>query len=176
MKDTIKHAGALIVVVLLVWLIGNFLVSIAGTTSQPGPQITDDGESLHASGAETATGTGTVTAYLPGGVNGVVVTLDVTAAATEVGDLLDVYVQTKADGTNWLDVCHFTQVLGNGGAKRYVDKIHATGAVTAFETGSALGAAAQRDIMGKQWRCRWTVTDAGADNASWTFSVYAQPM
>ncbi len=45
--------------------------------------------------------------------------LDVTAAATEVGDLLDVYLQHSFDGgTTWDDFVHFTQVLGDGGAKK----------------------------------------------------------
>jgi hypothetical protein len=146
------------------------------TTAQPGPQIYEDAVTLHASGAETETGNGTVTGALPGGINGVILTLDVTAAATAVDDTLDVYVQTKVDGNNWLDVAHFTQVLGNGGAKRYVDKIHAHGSVALFETGSALAESAQRDLIGKDWRCRWAITDTAPDNASFTFSVTALPM
>ena len=44
--------------------------------------------------------------------------LNVTAAATEVDDTLDVYIDTSYDGgTTWVNVGHFTQVLGNGGVK-----------------------------------------------------------
>ncbi len=99
--------------------------------------------------------------------------LDVTAAATEVGDTLDVFVQTTVDGTNWIDIVHFTQVLGNGGAKRYFSKISATLALTEFENGTALGAAAVRNITGSRYRVRWAITDAGTVNASFNFAVYA---
>ena len=102
--------------------------------------------------------------------------LDVTAAATDAGDLLDVFVQTTIDGTNYVDIAHFTQVLGNGGAKRYFTKVIASVATAEFENATALGAAAVRNLMGIYYRVRWTVTDAGTDNASWTFAVYATPM
>ena len=119
---------------------------------------------LQASAEQTATGTGTAT-ICPQASEAIAFTLDVTAAATDVGDLLDVYVQTKIDGTNWVDVVHFTQVLGNGGAKRYMAKIIAGVATAEFENGTALGAAAVRNLMGTEYRVRWTVTDAGSDNA-----------
>jgi len=130
---------------------------------------------LSASAAKTVTGNGS-SVRLPGMVNGFAFVLDLTAAATDVGDLLDVYVQTKIDGTNWLDVVHFTQCLGNGGTKRYVSKIVAGAACAEFENGSALGAAGKRDLLGDEWRARWTVVDAGTDDASFTFSVTACPM
>lgn len=111
-----------------------------------------------------------------GRVEAVAFVLDVTAAATAVDDTLDVYIQSKLDGTNWVDVQRFTQILGNGGAKRYFAKIIRDAALTEFENGAALGAAAKRDLVGAQWRARWVVTDAGAANASFTFSVVAVPM
>ena len=50
-----------------------------------------------------------------------VVTLDVTAAATAAGDILDVYVDTSFDGgTTWVNLGRFTRVLGNGGAKKFI--------------------------------------------------------
>lgn len=138
---------------------------------------------LVASAASTATSTGTTAVELltrfGGGTPAVPLTaiafvLDVTAAATEVGDTLDVYVQTKLDGTNWVDVVHFTQILGNGSTKRVFAKIEPPTAMTAFENGTALGAAAVRALFGTQWRCRWVVVDGNA-NASFTFSVVAIP-
>ena len=102
--------------------------------------------------------------------------LDVTAAATAIDDVLDVYVQTQLDGTNWVDVVRFTQVLGNGSAVRYFAKIERGTSVTEFENGTGLGAAAARDLFGERWRVRYVITDTGTDNASFTFSVVATAM
>jgi len=135
-----------------------------------------DALSLIASAARTAaTGSGSAV-RLPGMMNAVVFILDVTAAATDAGDLLDVYVQTKADWINWVDVVHFTQCSGTGSTKRYFAKLIANGALTEFENASALGAASARHIIGDDWRVRWAITDVGGDDASFTFSVWACPM
>lgn len=118
-------------------------------------------------------------------VNGITFTLDVTAAATDAQDLLDVYVQTKLDGTNWTDVVHFTQVLGNGGAVRHIGKVTAQLAETMFEVGSVLASGAVRNMLGDDWRVRWDVTEAGPPGATsgsgvgllaFTFSVTACPL
>ena len=55
----------------------------------------------------------TTAVTLPSSMTAVGLTLDVTAAATAAGDKLDVKVQTLIDGTNWVDVAYFAQVLGN---------------------------------------------------------------
>lgn len=126
---------------------------------------------LLADAARTATGTGdpvTLEGYLA-----LVFQLDLTAAATESGDTLDVYIQTTVDGTNWVDVFHFTQILGNGGAKRYFGKIVADAALTGFENATALSANSSRAIFGSDYRVRWDITDASTQNASFTFSVTA---
>lgn len=125
--------------------------------------------------ADAETGAFGSAVRLAGMVNGFAFILDVTAAATDVTDTLDVYVQTKIDGTNWVDVVHFTQVLGNGGEKRYIAKIAAGLATTEFEVGAALGAAAVRNLLGDEWRVKWVTVDADAD-ASFTFGVTAIPM
>lgn len=132
---------------------------------------------LVASAARTATSTGTTAVDLlsrPGGqpAKSIAFVLDVSAAATDAADTLDVFVQTKLDGTNWVDVVHFTQVLGNGGAKRFFAKIETDTAVTMFENGTALGAAAVRALFGREWRARWAIVDADADG-SFTFSLVA---
>jgi hypothetical protein len=107
-------------------------------------------------------------------VNAFAFVLDVTAAATAAGDHLDVYVQTKLDGTNWVDVVHFTQLDGNGGTKRYFEKVVAGPAFAGFENGTALGEGEVRDLAGNPWRVRYVVTDV--DDPSFTFSVVACPM
>ncbi len=128
---------------------------------------------LQASAAKTATGNGSevrmdvASAYA--------FTLDVTVDESTVADKLDVFVQTKLDGTNWTDVVHFTQHDGNAGAKRYVTKIASQLGEAEFEVGSALAEATVRDLMGDAWRVRWAVVD-DSGSASFTFSVTGVPM
>jgi hypothetical protein len=139
---------------------------------------------LRASGEVLADGNGTAV-RLWAMVNGVVFTLDVTAAETDAEDLLDVYIQTKLDGTNWTDVVHFTTVLGTGGVKRHIGKVTAQLAETMFEVGSALASGAVRNLLGDDWRVRWDVTEAGPPGdtsgsgvglLAFTFSVTACPL
>ena len=108
-------------------------------------------------------------------VEALALVLDVTAAAAASGDKLNVTVQTQLDGTNWADVARFTEIAGNGGAKRYFKKLTRSAALTEFENASALGAAAQRDLFGQQWRVKYVITDAGATASEFTFSVTAVP-
>ena len=116
-------------------------------------------------------------------LGGVMFVLDVTDANTDAEDKLDVYVQTMLDGTNWVDVVHFTQCAGNGGAKRYLAKITSQGAETMFESSTALAAGSVRNALGDQWRVRWDVTEAGPGGSGsgtgfveFTFSVTAIAM
>ena len=102
--------------------------------------------------------------------------LDVTAAATDAADTLDVKVQALTDGTNWEDVAYFTQCIGTGGAKRYIMKIAPGDVAQAeFEVGTALTAGNVRHLTGDAWRVTWVIVDADADGA-FTFSVTAIPM
>lgn len=125
--------------------------------------------------ARTTTGIGD--AVTIEGLSSLVLQLNLTAAATDAGDTLDVYVQTTLDaGSSWVDIYHFTQMLGNGGAKKYFGKLQADAALTEFENGSSLSAAGGRSIFGDSYRVRWEITDASTQNASFTFSVYANGM
>jgi len=133
-----------------------------------------DATALVASAARTETGNGT-SVRLPGMTNAMAFTLAVTADESTAADLLDVYVQTKLDGTNWTDVAHFTQHAGNTGAARYITKVTAQLATAEFEVGTALGAAAVRNLLGDEWRVRWAVVD-DSQAASFTFAVTACPM
>lgn len=118
----------------------------------------------------------TTAVRLPGMVNAIAFMLEVTAAATDAGDTLDVAVQTLLDGDDqWVDVVAFTQCLGNGGAKRHVGKIVAGVAETMFETGTALAAGSIRNLLGDSWRVKYTQVDADSDGA-FTFNVVAVPM
>lgn len=98
--------------------------------------------------------------------------LDVTAAATDAGDTLDVSVHTTLDGTNFFPVVSFTQVVGNGGAKRHIAKINSSAAQATFEAAAALAAGSVRNIIGDAWKVRYVQVDADND-ATFTFAVYA---
>lgn len=105
------------------------------------------------------------------------VQLDVTAAATDVGDTLDAYIDTSIDGgTKWNNIVHFTQVLGNGGAKTFVAciKNDNPGASAVFATTSDAAAGATRQIgFGDRIRFRTTTVDAGTANIGFTYSLKA---
>lgn len=106
-----------------------------------------------------------------------VCTLDVTVAATDAGDTLDVYIDTSFDGgVTWVNIGHFTQVLGNGGAKRLVMSfkaapIAASNCVVATTDQSA-GAALQIGL-GDRIRYRAANVNTSTVNNSFTFSLKA---
>jgi len=135
---------------------------------------------ITASAARTATGNGSAVALLEGfkECNGVIFVLDLTNAATDAGDTLDVFVQARLDNTpNWVDVVHFTQILGNGSDNlTYVAKVLTSGANTEFEIGSALGAASVRNLMAYDIRARWAIVDSGDADQTFTFSIWAVPV
>lgn len=130
---------------------------------------------LLASTVETATDTSSGM-RLPGIVNAVVFTLDVTAVATDVGDTLDVAIQTKVDGANWVDACAFTQILGNGIAVRLTMKVLANTAEGIYVSGASLAANAVRHVIGDEWRVSWAIVDSGDADQSFTFSAAAMVM
>ena len=135
-----------------------------------GAQVT-----LVSSAARTTSGTQAVTITAPNLYDSAVFFLSVSAAATEVGDTLDVYVQSSPDGgTTWDDFIHFTQVLGNGGAKKYLASwaqwITAESEMKA-PADAALAAGVLQGPVSSTWRVKWVVVDAGTANASFTFSV-----
>ena len=103
--------------------------------------------------------------------------LDVTAAASDVGDTLDVYIQSSVDGTTWDDFIHFTQVLGNGGAKKFRaahNSIITPTTALGPEADGTLAAGVKQGPLGSQFRIKYVIVDADAD-ASFTFSVKCQP-
>jgi len=136
---------------------------------------TYDATTLLASDARTTTSTGEAAVRLAGMVRAFAFTLDVTADESTGLDTLDVFVQTKADGSNWTDVVHFPQHVGNAGLKRYIEKVIAGPAFAGFEVGTALAAGEVRDMLGDDWRVRFEIND-DSGSASFTFSVTACPM
>ncbi len=131
---------------------------------------------LAASAARTASGNGS-TVFIGGYWKRLEVVLDVTAAAHEVGDTLDVYVDISPDGgTTWINAVHFTQVLGNGGAKKFVAVLDPTNPGTDVIDLSADCAAGKvrPAVWGTAIRERRVIADAGGDaDQSFTYSVKA---
>src|SRR5262245_31184675 len=77
---------------------------------------------LRASAAQAAAGTVTSDpVLLQRAFRELIVQLTVSEAGTDAGDTLDVYIDTSFDGgLTFVNIGHFTQVLGNGGAKKFV--------------------------------------------------------
>jgi hypothetical protein len=100
--------------------------------------------------------------------------LDVTAAGTLVGDTLDVYVQSSPDGgLTFDDFIHFTQVLGNGGAKQFTAAwsrdIAPTAALGPLKDGT-LAAGVNQGPVSRNGRVKWVIVNGGGTH-SFTFSV-----
>lgn len=130
---------------------------------------------LLASGLRSTTSTGETAVWLPGMVRAIAFVLDVTVDEQTAADLLDVYIQTLLDGTNWVDVVHFPQHAGNAGAARYFEKIAAGPAFAGFANSDALAAGNVRDLLGDKYRVRYTIVD-DSSSAAFTFSVVAKAM
>lgn len=101
--------------------------------------------------------------------------LNVTSAAAAAGDTLDVYIQASCDnGTTWDDFIHFTQVLGNGGAKKELFRWQGMIAPTtanAAPADAALAVGIKQGPHGSVWRVKYVVVDGGAHGQAFTFSV-----
>lgn len=98
--------------------------------------------------------------------------LSVTAAATEVNDTLDVFIDASIDEeATWINIVHFTQVLGNGGAKKFVAIAGPHNSDEFDVTADLAAGVVPRDLIGGVFRVRWTVVDPTGANASFTFNV-----
>lgn len=101
--------------------------------------------------------------------------LNVSSAAAAAGDTLDVYVQASSNGgTTWDDFVHFTQVLGNGGAKAYLTRWQGQIAPTTAQAApqdAAMSAGVAAGPHGTTWRVKWVVVSASAP--VFTFTVTA---
>jgi hypothetical protein len=134
-------------------------------------------QTLRASAAQATAGTVTGTAIaLQQAFKEMSVQLIVSAAGTDAADTLDAYIDTSFDGgTTWVNVGHFTQVLGNGGAKTFVMSFCNAnpGATAVVNVTSDASAGATRQIgFGSQIRYRGVMVDADA-NGSFTYELKA---
>ncbi len=103
--------------------------------------------------------------------------LDVTAAATEVDDTLNAYVQRKLPNGDYEDIASFTQVLGNGGAKTFRADVYAGASAGSFSASINDGALAAGSVADLAWgdklRVKWVQVDAGGSADSFSFTVDA---
>jgi hypothetical protein len=129
------------------------------------------------SGATDKGGQSVASVGLHGGVTAAEVLLTVTAAATAVGDTLNVYVQAAIDNASWDDIISFTQVLGNGGAKKFLARwqgqITPTTAMAAPAAATLAAGSVAQGPHGLVWRVQWVVVSASSP--SFTFSVMLTP-
>jgi len=136
-------------------------------SSHPEHQIYEDavsliGPAIHGIAA-AENGIGTIEAVMPGDMRGVLAYAEVEPNSV-VGDTFDLYIQTlfTCSGVpTWVDVIHFTQLLGNDAAVAMFDKIAISLDEGFFEIGTALAADAQRNLIGEKWRCRWDTVGVG---------------
>jgi hypothetical protein len=129
---------------------------------------------LIASAARTATaGTNGTAVTILGERKRYIFILAVTAAATDVDDTLDAYIDWSVDGTTYYNGGHFTQVLGNGGAKSEYMVFDATtpGVATVAVAADQASGAVLPSLFGAYVRLRYVIVNAGAANASFTFSL-----
>jgi len=103
--------------------------------------------------------------------------LDVSLAANVAGDKLNVFIQHSVDGTNFDDFVHFTEVLGDGGANRYlatwVRDVSPESEMKPLTDGSLSAGSVLQGPVGDIWRVKWVITDGGAHGQSFTFLVGA---
>lgn len=110
--------------------------------------------------------------YIGGERRRFVFVFDVTAAADAAGDTLDAYIDWSLDDSTYYNGAHFTQVLGNGGAKAFYTVFDATTGTTADADVSADQAANATvpTLFGPYVRGRYTLVDGGGTH-TFTFSL-----
>lgn len=123
-------------------------------------------------GAQTKTTDLTNQGTVSRSVTGAVFVLNVTAAATLVTDTLNVYVQSSADdGTTWDDFVSFTQVLGNGGVKKFLafwNGVTTPGTAVRPPTDGTLAVSTvNQGPVGGRWRVKSVTVGTG----SFTYSL-----
>ena len=100
--------------------------------------------------------------------------IDVTAAADDVDDTLNVFIQSFKHGI-WEDLVHFTEVLGNGGAVKEITEwardVAVDAEILAPQDAALAEGVKQGGILGTDLRIKWVVVDPTGADATFTFSV-----
>jgi hypothetical protein len=103
--------------------------------------------------------------------------LNVTAVAALAADTLDVFVDVSADGTKWLNACHFAQKLGNAAASTEFAILDPTnpGTSTIISTVDCAVSTVRPGALANFMRGRYTIVDGGGHGQSFAFSLMAYP-
>lgn len=107
----------------------------------------------------------------PSYIGALLLCLDVRVAGSTAADKLDVIVQGLF-GETWVDICGFTQVLGNGGPKFHVAKMISSGSQITFDGLVAIAAGTTRNVSSHLLRTRSIITDGGGTH-EFGYAVYA---
>ncbi len=113
-----------------------------------------------------------------GHIHAAIFLLNFTVVQTVAGDTCNVYIQSAIDGgTIWDDFVAFTQVLGNGGLKKFVaqwqrDAPVASATALHGVSDAALAAGVINGPAGPDWRVKWTIAGTG----SFTFDLGMRPL
>jgi hypothetical protein len=97
-----------------------------------------------------------------------------TAVAADVDDTLDVYVDFRMPGTDiWVNGVHFTQILGNGTAKRFYAVWDQTtpGTSVVDATSDASASAVRPTVTGDAARARHILAKGSDADQSFTYSL-----
>jgi len=133
-------------------------------------------QTLLASSARTASDVGSAIT-LRRNLKGLIFLLDLSAASSVAGDLLDVFVQDSIDNSNWCDRVAFTQCLGNGGVKKYEARLNCLASpATAMQApidGTLAAGSVLHGPISPYLRAKFVITDGGGSH-SFTFGLTMQ--
>jgi len=110
-----------------------------------------------------------------GGYRKAVVVFELTDAAADVDDTLDIYIDTRVCGV-WVNAAHLPQVLGNGADSLKAVVVLGEGADLSEEPAWLADLDAGKVLpmlLGDALRVRYVVAKGANDDQSFTFSVRA---
>jgi len=101
--------------------------------------------------------------------------LTFTNKADDVDDTCNVYIDMLVGVSTWVNVVHFTQVLGNAAdaSAEYASLMPSADVVTLDVSTNAGSGVIRPHVFGSEIRVRWVIVDPTGADASFTFGVQA---
>ena len=135
-----------------------------GSVQNPA-QAASGGQALAAAGSRSASGAGS-------GVAPVQMAdlrafeLNVYSAAGGAGATLDVWIQQCIDGTNWDDIAHYPQVLGNSGGGQWIATFTVrqrdqAGEMHQMRDATLAAGQVVDSMLGRCFRAKWVIAGGG---------------